>query len=130
MNEVVPAGEVEMSSPNKNQYSAVLGSTPLEGKTSSELTWVNLNFKVKDKNILTKCWGKVSEMSHCTTCMYVINFDFVCCNRQQLEVSALFWVQVELENPPCLTFSPEDRPKLMELLLMERLVLLLSIGRL
>lgn len=63
VNEVVPAGEVEMSSPNKNQYSAVLGSTPLEGKTSSELTWVNLNFKVKDKNILTKCWGKATAGS-------------------------------------------------------------------
>lgn len=59
--EVVPAGEVEMSSPSTNQYSAVLGSPAFDGKTSSELTWVNLNFKVKDKSILTKCWGKVSS---------------------------------------------------------------------
>ena len=30
-----------------------------EKKSAVDLTWVNLNFKVNDKDILSKCWGKV-----------------------------------------------------------------------
>lgn len=29
-------------------------------KLSPDMTWVNVNFKAKTKNILTNCWGNVS----------------------------------------------------------------------
>lgn len=56
---VTVGGEVEMASPTKTLYAAVPTETAFERKTAADLTWVNLNFKVGDKNILTKCWGKV-----------------------------------------------------------------------
>ena len=28
-------------------------------KISPDMTWVNVNFKAKSKNILTNCWGNV-----------------------------------------------------------------------
>ena len=51
-------GAIEMSSSNKSPYALVPAMTSSE-KVSADLSWVNLNFKVKDKSILTKCWGKV-----------------------------------------------------------------------
>ncbi len=55
--------EVELSTTLKSsqQPYAVVPSEALQGdyRVSSDLTWVNLSFKVNDKSILTKCWGKV-----------------------------------------------------------------------
>ena len=58
--ESAPSPEVEMS---QHPY-AVVPSEALQGdyRVSSDLTWVNLSFKVKDKSILTKCWGKVCTL--------------------------------------------------------------------
>ena len=63
-----PGAEVELSTTLKSSqqpYDApVVPSEALQGdyRTSSDLTWVNLSFKVKDKSILTKCWGKVCTL--------------------------------------------------------------------
>ena len=58
-------GEIEMSSPQKaTSYSMVPTESAYEGKISSDLTWVNLNFKVNNKNILTNCWGKVRLLNY------------------------------------------------------------------
>jgi hypothetical protein len=51
--------EIELPSISTSNYAVIPSETAFEGKTSLDLTWVNLNFKVNDKNILTKCWGKV-----------------------------------------------------------------------
>lgn len=55
---VVNVPEIEMADNNK-LYTVVPTETVFEGRQSSDLTWVNLNFKVNGKNILTDCWGKV-----------------------------------------------------------------------
>lgn len=61
---IAVGGEVEMSSsPSKTMYAVVPAETAFERKTSADLTWVNLNFKVGNKNILTKCWGKVRNIT-------------------------------------------------------------------
>ena len=63
-----PGAEVELSTTLKSSqqpYDApVVPSEALQGdyRVSSDLTWVNLSFKVKDKSILTKCWGKVCTL--------------------------------------------------------------------
>lgn len=56
------AGPAEIELPQVgNKYTAVSNETVLEGnRQSADLTWVNLNFNVNGKNILTNCWGKVS----------------------------------------------------------------------
>lgn len=47
--------EIEMT----KDYAVVPTENVLEGRQSADLTWVNLNFNVNGKNILTNCWGKV-----------------------------------------------------------------------
>lgn len=64
---VVAGAEIEMSSPSRTAYAVVPTENALEARTSHDLTWVNLNFKVKDKNILSKCWGKVRHESRSQT---------------------------------------------------------------
>jgi ABC-type multidrug transport system ATPase subunit len=34
-------------------------------KVSPDMTWVNVNFKAKSKNILTNCWGNVPAGKVC-----------------------------------------------------------------
>jgi hypothetical protein len=60
MSESGVVADVEMTSPSKSEYAVVPTETAFDGRTSADLTWVNLNFQVKEKNILTNCWGKVS----------------------------------------------------------------------
>lgn len=57
-------GPAEIELPQKeNQYVAVSSDTVLEGnRQSADLTWVNLNFNINGKNILTNCWGKVGSI--------------------------------------------------------------------
>lgn len=54
--------EVELTqSPgnNKNRYELIASEATAEKRVSADLTWVNLNFRVNGKSILTNCWGKV-----------------------------------------------------------------------
>jgi len=51
--------EIEMT----KDYAVVPTENVLEGRQSADLTWVNLNFNVNGKNILTNCWGKVCTLS-------------------------------------------------------------------
>jgi hypothetical protein len=68
--------EIELPSVNNSNYAVVPTEEGMEGKTSLDLTWVNLNFKVNDKNILTKCWGKVSlsPLVLCGPCLNILFF--------------------------------------------------------
>lgn len=50
--------EIEMT----KDYAVVPTENVLEGRQSADLTWVNLNFNVNGKNILTNCWGKVTSI--------------------------------------------------------------------
>lgn len=55
--------EIELAQTG-NKYAAVSTETVLEGnRQSADLTWVNLNFNINGKNILTNCWGKVGYIS-------------------------------------------------------------------
>lgn len=73
---VAVGGEVEMSTPSKTNYAMVPTETAFEKKTSADLTWVNLNFKVGEKNILTRCWGKVSGLLCCVAAVTFIGLHY------------------------------------------------------
>jgi hypothetical protein len=61
--------DIEMTGAGKSNYTVVpsghesdAGTIPSnDGKGAADLTWTSLNFKVKDKAILTNCWGKVNK---------------------------------------------------------------------